>query len=69
MTQLRSTHTKPLNTHEGELTVNFKAILVVLLFVVVLAGATGGEESVTRVGDAIGMLAHWINVAWTAMTD
>lgn len=48
---------------------NFKAVLVVLLFVVVLAGATGGEESVTRVGDAIGMLAHWINVAWQAMTD
>jgi hypothetical protein len=49
--------------------VNFKAILVVMLFVVVLAGATGGEESVTRVGDALGQLAHWLNVAWTAMTD
>ena len=48
---------------------NVKAVLVALLFVVVLAGATGGEESVTRVGDALGMLAHWLNVAWTAMTD
>ena len=43
--------------------------LIVLLFVVVLAGATGGEESVSRVGDALGMLVHWISVAWTAMTD
>lgn len=48
---------------------NLKSIIVVLLFVVVLAGATGGEESVGRVGDALGQLAHWINVAWTAMTD
>ena len=48
---------------------NFKAIVVVLLFVVVLAGATGGEESVARVGDALGQLAHWVNVAFNAMTD
>lgn len=48
---------------------SLKAIVVALLFVVVLAGATGGEESVSRVGDALGQLAHWINVAWTAMTD
>lgn len=48
---------------------NLKSIIVVLLFVVVLAGATGGEESVARVGDALGQLATWINVAWTAMTD
>lgn len=48
---------------------SLKSIIVVLLFVVVLAGATGGEESVVRVGDALGQLAHWINVTWTAMTD
>lgn len=48
---------------------NVKTVVIVLLFVVVLAGATGGEESVSRVGDALGMLAHWLNVAWTAMTD
>jgi len=48
---------------------SLKTIVVALLFVVVLAGATGGEESVSRVGDSLGQLAHWVNVAWTAMTD
>jgi hypothetical protein len=48
---------------------SLKTIVVALLFVIVLAGATGGEESVSRVGDALGQLAGWINVAWTAMTD
>ena len=49
--------------------VSIKMFLIVLLFIVVLAGATGGDESVTRVGDALGQLAHWVNVAWTALTD
>jgi hypothetical protein len=40
---------------------------IVLLFVVVLAGATGGDESVRRVGDALNQLGHWINVAWIAL--
>ena len=48
---------------------SIKMFLIVLLFIVVLAGATGGDQSVTRVGDALGQLAHWVNVAWTALTD
>lgn len=54
---------------KGWETMSLKTIVVALLFVIVLAGATGGEESVSRVGDALGQLAGWINVAWTAMTD
>lgn len=47
---------------------NLKTFLIVLLFVVVLAGATGGDASVSKVGEALGQLAHWINVGWQSLT-
>lgn len=47
--------------------VSIKSFIVVVLFIVVLAGATGGDASVKNVGDAIGTGVHWIAVAWTAI--
>lgn len=46
---------------------SLKSILIVVLFIVVLAGATGGDASVRTVGDALGTGVHWIAVAWNAL--
>jgi hypothetical protein len=46
---------------------SFKTFLVVLLFVVLLAGATGGSESARNVGEALNQAVHWIADAWDAL--
>ena len=43
---------------------SFRTFLVVLLFVVLLAGATGGSESARNVGEALNQAVHWIADAW-----
>ena len=39
---------------------SFKTFLVVLLFVVLLAGATGGSDSARNVGEALNQAVHWM---------
>ena len=46
---------------------NAKGIVLVVLFVIVLLGATGGDESVRALGTAIRSGAHWVAVAWNAI--
>jgi hypothetical protein len=46
---------------------SFKTFLVVLLFVVLLAGATGGADSARNVGEALATALHWIADAWNAL--
>ncbi|HSP36939.1 MAG TPA: hypothetical protein VLR26_04215 [Frankiaceae bacterium] len=46
---------------------SFKTFLVVLLFVVLLAGATGGSDSARNVGEALNQAVHWIADAWNAL--
>jgi hypothetical protein len=46
---------------------NFKTFLVVLLFVILLAGATGGSESAREVGSALNQGVHWVADAWDAL--
>lgn len=48
--------------------VTFRNIGIALLFIIVLAGATGGDDSVSRIGAALGQLFHWVNVAWNSLT-
>jgi hypothetical protein len=49
--------------------VNVKSALVVVLFIVILAGATGGDDSVRTVGSAIGKAIHWVNVTWDSLVN
>jgi hypothetical protein len=46
--------------------VSFKGVLLVLLVLVIVVGATGGEASAAAVGDAIGEAVHLVRVAWDA---
>jgi len=46
---------------------SFKTFLVVLLFVVLLAGATGGSDSARNVGEALNQAVHRIADAWDAL--
>ena len=48
---------------------SFKTFLVVLLFVVILAGATGGSASAGNVGHTLGVAVHWIADAWNALVE
>ena len=47
--------------------VNVKSALLLVLFIVILLGATGGDESAAAVGSAIGDAIHWVRVAWDAL--
>jgi hypothetical protein len=49
--------------------VNVKQVLLVLLFVVILAGATGGDASARLVGDALGRTVHWVGIAWDSLVQ
>jgi hypothetical protein len=46
---------------------SFKTFLVVLLFVVLLAGASGGTTEAQHVGQALNQAFHWIAAAWNAL--
>jgi hypothetical protein len=46
---------------------SIKGALLILLFLVVLLGATGGDASAAAVGNAVGDAIHWVRVAWDAM--
>ncbi len=46
---------------------SLKAGVVVLVLVVILLGATGGDTSAASVGRAVGGSVHWIAVAWKSM--
>jgi hypothetical protein len=46
---------------------NVKNVALLLLVVIVLVGATGGEASAAAVGNALGEAAHLVKVAWDAM--
>jgi hypothetical protein len=47
--------------------VNAKGLLVVLLFVIIFAGATGGSHSARSVGEALNQGVHWVADAWDAL--
>jgi hypothetical protein len=64
---VRRTQRQPLPDQAKEDGVNFKTFLVVLLFVILLAGATGGSESARSVGVALNQGVHWIADAWNAL--
>lgn len=40
-----------------------------LVVIVVLVGATGGEASAAAIGNAVGEAAHLVKVAWDAMLN
>jgi hypothetical protein len=44
-----------------------KGFLVVLVVVILLAGATGGSASAKNVGHTLGVGVHWIADAWNAL--
>lgn len=46
---------------------SFKSGVVMILVIIVLLGATGGDASAASVGRAIGGSVHWISVAWSTM--
>ncbi len=46
---------------------NLKNIVLFLLVVTVVLGATGGEASAAAVGRGIGEAFHMVQVAWDAM--
>jgi hypothetical protein len=46
------------------MTLKGAALLVVAL--IILLGATGGDGSAAAIGDAIGSAVHWLQVAWEA---
>lgn len=48
---------------------NAKGVLLMLVVIVVLVGATGGEASAAAVGNAVGEAAHLVKVAWDAMLN
>ena len=46
------------------MTLKGAALLVIVM--IVLLGATGGDASAAAIGDAIGSAVHWLQVAWDA---
>ena len=40
-----------------------KGAALLLLAIVILVGATGGDASAAAIGDAVGSAFHWIQVA------
>jgi hypothetical protein len=46
---------------------NLKNIVIFLLVIIVVLGATGGEASAAAVGRGIGEAFHLVQVAWDAM--
>ena len=48
---------------------NIKNLLITILVIVVIVGATGGEQSAAAVGNAVGEALHLIRVAWNAMVN
>lgn len=47
--------------------VNLKNIVLFLLVIIVVLGATGGDASAAAVGRGIGQAFHLVQVAWEAM--
>jgi len=43
-----------------------KGVALVLVVIVVLVGATGGDQAAASVGNAIGEAVHLVRVAWDA---
>jgi hypothetical protein len=43
-------------------------ILVVILLIIVLVGATGGDSAVSNIGHSINRGLHWVSVAWDSLT-
>ena len=48
---------------------NFKNLLITLLVIVIVVGATGGDASAAAVGNAVGEALHLVRVAWNAAVD
>ncbi len=46
---------------------NLKNIVLFLLVIIVVLGATGGDASAAAVGRGIGQAFHLVQVAWDAM--
>lgn len=46
---------------------SFKSGVVMIVIIVILLGATGGDASAASVGRAIGGSFHWVSVAWSSM--
>jgi hypothetical protein len=47
--------------------VNLKNVVWLLIIIIVVLGATGGDASAAAVGRGIGEAAHFVQVAWDAM--
>lgn len=43
-----------------------KGVALVLVVIVVLVGATGGEQAAASIGNAVGEAVHMVRVAWDA---
>ncbi len=43
-----------------------KGVALVLVAIVILVGATGGDQAAASVGNAVGEAVHLVKVAWDA---
>ncbi len=48
---------------------NLKNILIFLVIIVIVLGATGGDASAAAVGRGVGEALHLVGVAWDAMME
>lgn len=44
-------------------------VLLLILLVTIVMGATGGDASAAAVGNALGDAVHFVRVAWDAMVS
>jgi hypothetical protein len=46
-----------------------KGVALILVVLVVLLGATGGDQAAASVGNAVGEAVHLVRVAWDAAVN